>query len=115
MRIAKLAPKSESLVNPGRLKRYVTGVFEEMGRHRSEDKPANMCKVSHAAGLYLRDGAGMHELHEKPDTDQERRRDERDPYKNEDKKNCFNPIPRVGHNECAHNCCDRPTSTQVGN
>jgi hypothetical protein len=45
-----------------------------MGRHSSEDKPADMCQVSHTAGLYLRDGTGVHKLREEPDTDQERRR-----------------------------------------
>ena len=85
-----------------------------MGRYGSEDKSADVCQVSHTAGLYLRDGTGVHKLHEEPDTDQERRRNERDPYENEDKKNCLNLIARVGHDERAHDCCDRSTGTQVG-
>ena len=85
-----------------------------MGRHSSEDKPSDVCQVSHTPGLYLRDGPGVHQLHEEPDTNQERGRDERDPHENEDEKNCFNAIPRVSHDERAHDCGDRSTGTQIG-
>lgn len=57
-----------------------------MGRQSSEDKPSDVCQVSHTPGLYLRDGAGVRQRHEEPDTDQERRRDKCDPLENENEK-----------------------------
>ena len=74
-------------------------VFEETSGHSSEDEPADVCQVRHSASLYLRDGSSVHQLDEEPDTDQQGCRNERDPHKNEDKKNRFDPIPRVGHEE----------------
>src|SRR5215467_12332511 len=94
-----------------RLLSHATRVFEEMGRHSSKDESADVCQVSHTAGLYLRDSASVYQLHEEPDTDQERGRYERNPRENEDKKNCFNLIARVGHDERAHDSCDRTTCT----
>lgn len=91
-----------------------TQVFEEMGGHSSEDEPADVCQVSHPAGLYLRHGAGVYQLNEEPEADQERRRDERGPPENEDKEDCLNFVARIRHDERAHRCRDRSTRAQIG-
>src|SRR5579872_179274 len=55
-----------------------TRLFEPAGGDRSEDEASDVREVRHAAGLDLRHCAGMHQLSEKPKSNQKRRRDEGD-------------------------------------
>lgn len=96
------------------LESCATRVFEKTGGHRSEDEPADVRQISYTAGLYLGHSAGVYQLNEEPDADQERRRNERDLPEDEDKEDCLNSIARVRHDERSHHGRDRSTGAQIG-
>src|SRR5262252_1115741 len=74
-----------------------------------------MCQVRHTAGLHLCDSSCVHELGEKPKTNQERCWNESNFHEYKNEQDRLDLIPRIGHDKRAHHRSNGSACAQIRN